>query len=285
MPNKAIFGLGTTTSNNTQNRSNVINNNNIFDFFSMTSSVSGIHILSGNTDWTISNNRIYQTAGRHFGAAALRYAGITLNSTAGTLGWFTVTNNVIGFGAANGTGTTSLDSLDNEFRGIDAASVNIAANGTATRIQGNVISGINQTTSRNSTSITAAGFIGIALGTGTNGAFDVLGNQIGSIDGSSNVFINATSTTAGTSPEIMILDVSTRSNQINGNQIGNIVINSGGTGTAVGFRGILINTAAASVGTANNNIISGIIDFIAGSYAMYGIQTSLCAASITGNTI
>src|SRR5207253_3171816 len=136
-----------------------------------------------------------------FTGATLRYAGITLNSSGGTLGWFTVTNNTIGFGASNGTGTTTLSGLDNEFRGIDVLSTNITSNGTADLIKGNVISGIAQTTSRASATAPQAGFIGIAIGTTTNAQADVLANQIGSTDGSSSIVINATSTTASTVAE------------------------------------------------------------------------------------
>jgi hypothetical protein len=59
MPLRAVFGLGSTTTAAIRNNGVVIDHNNIFDFFSPTSSVSGIHVLSGNDVWTISNNRIF----------------------------------------------------------------------------------------------------------------------------------------------------------------------------------------------------------------------------------
>src|SRR2546430_16405535 len=62
------------------------------------------------------SNRIFQTAPRTFTGATLRYVGITLNDSTGA---FIVTGNVIGFSAADGTGTTTISGLDNEFRGID----------------------------------------------------------------------------------------------------------------------------------------------------------------------
>ena len=55
-----------------------------------------------------------------FTAATARYAGITLNFAdggTGVGGIFNVTGNTIGFGAANGTGTTTISGLANEFRG------------------------------------------------------------------------------------------------------------------------------------------------------------------------
>jgi hypothetical protein len=287
LPNKAIFGLGSTTTVAIRNSGNIIDNNRIFDFFNAGSSVSGIHVLSGNDIWTISSNRLYQTAARTFTVAALRYAGITLNSTAGTLGSFTLTGNTIGFGAANGTGTTTLAGLDNEFRGIDALSVNTT---TASTFQGNTISGINQTSSRNSTSTTLSCFIGIAVGTGTNAQANVLGNFIGSLDASSGIVITETSTVANTAPAIMIYDFSLRGNTISSNKIGTVTINSGGTGTTVGFRGIFVNTSSATIATLNNNVIGGtaagsITDNIVGSYGVYGIQTSLATVVAIGNTV
>ncbi|HEX7314759.1 MAG TPA: Ig-like domain repeat protein [Pyrinomonadaceae bacterium] len=292
LPIKAIAAVGTTTNNTTINRDNVIDGNNVFDFFGTGGvSVAGIDIRTGNTNFVIQNNRIYQTATRTFTTTALRYTGINLVGTTGANGnAHTIRNNVIGFGAANGTGTTTINGSSNEFRGIDLAA---ASSGTATSVQGNVISGINQTTSRASTTAASSPFIGISLGT-TSGVFDVgnlAGNQIGSLDGSSTIVINATSTTASNAPVIAIYDFSLSSGNVSNNNIGAITINSGGTGTTVGFRGILVNTSSAATETINNNTIGGptaagaITNNIVGSYVMYGIQTALPAVSMTGNTI
>ncbi|MGB4844283.1 MAG: T9SS type A sorting domain-containing protein [Ferruginibacter sp.] len=288
LPTKAIMALGSTNNNGRRNSGILINNNNIYDFFSATVSVSGIYLSSGNDDWTISNNRIYQTAARNFTTATLRYAGITLN-TATLPGVFTVTGNTIGFAAADGTGTTTITGSSNEFRGIDAIDVNTT---TPTSIQGNIISGISQTTSRNSTTTTSAGFIALMLGS-TDGIFNVgntTGNNIGSLDGSSTIVVNATSTTTNTAPVYGIYDFSLDANNISNNNIGSITINNGGSGTTVGFRGILINTATGLTATVNNNTIGGnaagsITNNIVGNYAMYGIQIASSNVSMTGNTI
>jgi len=85
LPIKHITGLG-TAGNNTKNIGNLITNNNIFDFFNATSSCTGIDLRAGNVNWTISNNRIYQTAARVFSNTALRYAGITVSGTTGANG-------------------------------------------------------------------------------------------------------------------------------------------------------------------------------------------------------
>lgn len=290
LPVKAISAVGTTTSTTTINSDNVIDGNNVFDFFGTGGvSVTGIDIRTGNNNFTIQNNRIYQTAPRTFTTTALRYAGITLVSTTGAGGnAHIIRNNVIGFGAANGTGTTTISGSSNEFRGLDLAA---ASNATATSVQGNIISGINQTSSRASTTASSSPFIGIMVGT-TSGLFDVgsvTGNQIGSLDGSSTIVVNATSTTASNAPVIAIYDFSLSSGIVSNNNIGAITIQS--TGTTVGFRGILVNTSSAATETINNNTIGGataagaIVNNQVGSYVMYGIQTALPAVSMTGNTI
>lgn len=290
LPVKAISAVGTTTNNNTINRDNVIDGNNVFDFFGGGGvSTTGIDIRTGNHNWTISNNRLYQTATRTFTTTALRYAGITLVGSTGASGnAHTIKNNIIGFGAANGTGTTTITGSSNEVRGLDLAA---ASSGTATSVQGNVISGINQTSSRASTTASSSPFIGIVVGT-TSGVFNIghlSGNFVGSLDGSSTIVLNMTSTTASNAPIIAIYDFSLSSGNVSNNNIGAITIQS--TGTTVGFRGILVNTSSAATETINNNTIGGptaagaITDTQVGSYVMYGIQTALPAISMTGNVV
>ncbi len=293
LPSKGIFALG-STGIVPRNSGVVINNNNIFDFFRDVNT-SGIHILSGNDGWTVSNNRLYQTAPRVFTSAASRYAGITLNSTAATTGVFTLTGNVIGFGAANGTGTTTISGSSNEFRGLDLPSVSST---TATSIQGNTISGINQTTSRASTTVGLASFIGIAATSTAGGTAagiftmgNLAGNTIGSLDGSSTIVVNATSVTASTAPVQGILVLTPSSNNISNNRIGAITIQ--GSGTATGFRGILtgVATGAASTQTLLFNMVGGavaggaITDTQVGDYSMYGIQVATASLTAQGNFI
>lgn len=284
LPSKAIMASGTSSS--IENDNVQINNNNIYDFFLATSSLSGINILTGNEGWTISGNKFYQTATRTFTNSALRYSAITLNNTTGS---YTISGNTIGFAAANGTGVTTITGSSNEFRGIDATSVNTTP---ATSIQGNTISGINQTSSRASISTGAGPFTGIATGV-TQGFFDIggtTGNTIGSLDGSSTIVVNATSTTASTTPVIGIFDWSQTATVISNNRVGSITINSGGSGTVVGFRGILVTGTTGVTVTVNSNTIGGtaagsITDNITGSYAMYGIQCASSNATMTGNVV
>ena len=237
----------------------------------------------------------------------VRYAGITLDfldTTSVVGGSFNVTGNVIGFGASNGTGTTTLSGLGNEFRGIDAENTDVTV---STSIQNNTISGINQTTARNATltsfaTLSAQGFTAIQLGGGGGfgaGFFnvgDIVGNKIGSQTGTSSIVINATSATANTLRATGIIDISQSDDIISNNEMGTITINSGGTGNAVGFEGIQLISFPGQNITVNGNLIGGtvagsITDTILGNYLMQGIDSPFIftggsgTVSCTGNII
>src|SRR5438046_4471521 len=73
LPTKGVMSLGSASPNN--NTLNLIDSNNIFDFFSPTTSVAGIDLQANTTTTTVSNNRLYQTAPRVFTTAS-SYTGI-----------------------------------------------------------------------------------------------------------------------------------------------------------------------------------------------------------------
>ncbi|MBS0646238.1 MAG: hypothetical protein JSR97_06570, partial [Verrucomicrobia bacterium] len=298
LPSKAIMSLGSTNNNLRRNSGNTISHNNIYDFFLATGSTSGIYIYNGNDDWTIDNNRLYQSGTRSFSAADFRYAGISLN-TVTRPGKFTVSSNIIGFANAAGTSTTTINGTggpgrQNEIRGIDAIAVNTLA---ATTINGNLISGFHQTTSRRETPLVNSCFIGIALGTSTaGGSFQcgtTSGNTIGSLDASSSIIIDGYTVTAGTSPVMGILDLSSNGNNISNNNIGTITINAagGGPGDALGFTGIYISTTTGVTATTENNTIggatssSGITDNHTGNYVNYGIYIGSANPQANNNII
>jgi hypothetical protein len=276
LPTKMISAVGTTLNFNTNN---TIDTNLIHDFFSPTLSVSGISVQAGNSGWAISNNRIYQTAPRTFTATALRYAGITLNGST-TLGNYSVTGNIIGFGAANGTGTTTISGSTNTFRGIDTVTLNITV---PTVISGNFVSGINQTTAGTGTT-SSAPFVGIMLGS-SDGLFTATGNQVGSLDGSSTIAVTSNAASlAGWA--VGIFNFSFQATTISNNQIGSFALGGSAT-TAVAFRGIYVNTGTGPtlLATINNNTVANVSSTGIATYALYGIQTVSAPVSITGNLI
>ena len=134
LPTKGVMSLGSASPNH--NTGNLIDNNNVFDFFQAAiSTAAGIDLQSNTATTTVSNNRIYQTAPRIFTVSAT-YSGI-LMATSGFNN--TITGNTVGFGAANGTGITSISGSTNIFVGLNLTS---GSTTTATSVQGNTISGI-----------------------------------------------------------------------------------------------------------------------------------------------
>ena len=276
LPTKGVMSLGSASPNH--NTGNLIDNNNVFDFFNATTSVAGIDLQSNTATTTVSNNRIFQTAPRVFTSTALKYSGILVTTSGFNQ---TVTGNTVGFGAANGTGTTTISGSTNLFVGLDFTTGNTVG---VTSVQGNTISGINQSTASTGTGSGSA-FRGIFLAGGRYDVGTITGNQIGSLDGSSTITFTESSTGAFAA----IYDFTSSSNPISNNRIGAIAINGTGTGTG-GFRGILLNTSSVATATLTNNQIGGsgagaITDSLVGAYAMYAIQNGLANVVATGNII
>jgi hypothetical protein len=283
LPTKAVMSLGSASPNN--NTLNVIDNNNIFDFFRPANTalaVAGISLQANTTTVTVSNNRLYQTAPRTVTIGGPRYMGIYADIGTGN-GTATITGNTIGFGAADGTGTTTISGSANRFIGISFDSASTTA---VTSIQGNTISGISHSSS---TQNSLVNFTGIYFAAGRYDVGTITGNQIGSLDGSSTITIAFSS---NGSAAIMIWDQSSNSNTISNNRIGAITI-KGTAANATGFQfagislGQFTNTVTATV---NNNQIGGsgaggITDSLVGNYEMDGIESTNANLNATGNTV
>ena len=285
LPSQCVMSTGSPNNN----VSNVITNNNVFDFFTPDATSAGINISFGNDLTTISNNRIYQTAPRVFTTPNLTYYGIFVDQSLFG-GSITITGNRIGFGAADGTGTTTISGLNNRINGIAVPHIGSTI---ASSIQNNTISGFNQTTSQGGTTATSS-FVGISVGAAGVGVFDiggVTGNTVGSLDGSSGIVINNTTTAAHSWGFAGIVNSSGQGPQvINNNNIGTITINDGGSGTGAGFRGIHLTGSSGQSATINNNVIGGpaansITDNVVGDYEMYGINHWSSNLTCTGNIV
>lgn len=279
LPTKCISAVGSTGSDAVRNSGNKISSCNIYNFFGDgLGSTAGICILSGNDNWTIENNRIYQTDPRTFLVSLARYSGILIN-TVDRPGSFTISGNRIGYAGSTGTGSTVLAGLSNEFRGIDVLTVNETA---VTTVTGNIITAIVQGSAVSGVALSASGFIGIAMGT-VNGRVNATYNVIGSMDGTTGIFLNYTSVTVNSAPVIGILNLSSHSTMISYNVIGHITIQ--GIGTMTGFTGIAVSTFVGRQADIQENVITNITDHQAGAYAMIGIQTIFTNANIYLNTI
>jgi len=132
------IGIYSAGSAGLANSGNTIDNCNIYDFFNATTNTAGIHLANDNDNWTISNNKMYQTGVRVFSTGSI-YSGIWAES--GTN--HTINSNTIGFASSSTTGVTNISGSTGEFCAIY---MNVE-NGTASNITNNLISGITFSTS------------------------------------------------------------------------------------------------------------------------------------------
>lgn len=284
-PFNGIYSSGTTTSTAHNNSNNTISNCNLYNFFNATGADNGILISSGNTDWTITGNSLYQTTSRTMTTAATDN-GISISNTSGNN--FVITNNYIGGGSANcgGSAWTILGSVANRFRGI---SLSIGST-TASSIQGNTISNFSFT-SNSSASTVGGGWVGIILTSGNANIGTVTGNTIGSGTGTGSISITMLTNSGGISSGIWS-DAASSTISISNNTIGSMTQASSTIGA--GLIGIAI-TAGTSV-TINNNIVGSTTtsnSFNTGAYtgasvvAVTGIRNTSSATtlSITNNTV
>lgn len=317
LPCQGIYSSGTSLAiPNTV----TVNANNIFDYFHATLGTHGIYLTAtGNTGWTITNNRLYQTANRIF-TTANTHAGIRIETGEG----YTITGNVIGFANSSGTGTTNLlgitsGALTGTFPSaylLGTATLNatrymafrlaFTAGGTVSSIQNNTIGGFALLTSSGATAQNGI-WCAINVNSGNVNIGTSTGNTIGSTTGQSSVY-TASSTAGGTAVGIYTLSVNTVT--IQNNTIGAFDCSGTTASTAQSFTGIdgaggagiftissntIGNTTAdnmrsgylTATGISGGNLTNsaGILVSATGTSNDVGIRTSSNGAlSITGNT-
>ncbi|HRI65435.1 MAG TPA: hypothetical protein PK156_14405 [Polyangium sp.] len=236
-PNNAIISTGSTTGGQL-NTGNVISNNNIFNFFNATSGTAGILVNTNtavsSTGWTITNNRIFQTAPRTY-TTGNTHRGILVNGGNN----YTVNGNVVGFANAAGTGTyTMTGTVTSSFLGI-----RLQAGPIGNTIQNNTVAGISLGT--NSTGTLSC----ISL---TSGGASITGNTVGSGTGNGSITLNI----AGASGGSFIAGVA-----VGGAGAGEVVVSNNTIGSLTGTGSGTLNTninAAELVGgmvTFTNNTV------------------------------
>lgn len=270
LPTKAIFSSLSTSvvSNGYYNKNNSILNCSIYDYFSSTAASSGILLNDGNTSWTISNNKFYQTSPRTQTTGS-EHTGIKIlsNSASGAGSGFTINNNVIGFANASESGTYTINGVANTrfnpmrlsfFGSPDSAISNITNN----RIKNIAMSGLIGGT------IGTSCFIGINC---SNGKPNISNNTIGSTTDANS--INISSTTTSNSDIYGIFYNGTFEYAVNGNTFSGVKFQGNNSGrTIYGIRVVGGNNC-----TINNNQIGSLtlVD------AIESISTSP-ASSVTG---
>lgn len=257
-PLNGIFSLGSSTA--VDNSGNTVSGNNISDYFNAGSATNGVNINSNNSGWTISNNKLFQTADRLY-TTANTHNGINITSGAG----YTISGNTVGFANASGTGTTNLIGNTVTMTGFPGSYV-VAGTANATRyiainctftagaavssIQGNTIGGFALYTSSNAASTTGI-FCGIAVNAGTVNIGTVAGNTIGAASGTGSIY-TATSTTGGIITGIYVS--SSNAVAIRNNIIGALDAMGNSSTISGGINGINIAGTSSSYDVSGNTI-------------------------------
>lgn len=256
LPVNGIYSLGTVGA---ENGGNIISSNNIYDFFSASLASTGINLVTTNVAWTISGNKLYQTANRTY-TTANTHMGISIVGGDN----YTINNNVIGYANSSGTGTTNMigltsGSLGGTFPsayttgGTANATRYIAINCTlvgaiASSIQNNTIAGFAFYTSSNA--VNGSGiFCGININSGNVNIGTITGNTIGSSSDVGSIYTATTSTGATT----VGINCGSGTVNIKNNLIGAV----DAMGTTAGINGGItaISTSGAGTFTITNNII------------------------------
>ena len=261
---------------------------------------NGIFTIGGNTAWTISNNKLFQTATRVY-TTANTHAGINVRGGTG----YTITNNVVGFANSSGTGTTNLIGNSVALPGFPG-SYAVAGTPNATRyigidcgfdvlgtpasnIQGNTVAGIAIYSSSGAS--TGSGVLcGIELFNGNANIGTTAGNTIGATSGgggNSAASLYAANTTGGGA----IVGISaftsgdTHTVTIQNNTIGSI--DSVGTDATISGAFAGIDATGAGLFNISNNVVgNSTADNIRTGYTLSGgnLSNAGTLTSTTGTT-
>ncbi|MDP1623554.1 MAG: T9SS type A sorting domain-containing protein [Bacteroidales bacterium] len=289
LPTNAIYSAGSSIF--IDNSNNAITGNSIQDYYNASTASNGIFIASNCSGWTISGNKLFQSATRTATAANI-HRGINIVTALGV--GYTVSNNIIGYANASQTGTSTYTcgaSMSNRYFGIELT----VGTSAVSNVQGNTIAGISLTNTIG-TAVTAAPgiFTGISIlagsvnvGETTEGTF---GNTIGATTGNGSITVTG-SVTLNYIAGIYVTSAGTVNIQNNnigafrtagGNTIGYTfhAINTAGTG---GFN--ISSNNIGSAGTANS-ISVGTVSTTSGVCTLNGIYNlATGVVSISGNTV
>ena len=263
-PVTAIYSNGTSAA--IDNSNNTISNCNIANYFSATLLTRGIHLTAtGNSGWTITNNRLFQTATRIYTSAQI-HNGIAVLGGSG----YTISGNTIGFADAAGNGTTNMVGNSVALTGTFPSSYTATGSANATRymaincaftagsavseIQGNTIGGFAMYTS-NTTGTANGSWCGINVTSGNANIGTTTGNTIGATTGNGSVYVASTATTAGA--VVGIYATSANTINIQNNSIG--AIDAMGTGLVSTATSLNLFTGIDVAGAGNRTISNNTI--------------------------
>jgi uncharacterized repeat protein (TIGR01451 family) len=286
LPSKAILCNGSPTTTALGNSGNIIDNNNIFDYFAPAVTSSGIASNGGCNTWTISNNRLYQTATRTWTTGAL-HIGIDIRNTTATSGaqGFTITGNTVGFASNTQTGTYTLTGAGTGAKFLGILFNGIVA-GTTTNVNNNTVAGVSMTGVTGFGTTTASPFTAMLL---QEGNIISNGNTIGSQSAAGSLTFSTTTTTA--TDVYGIHNFTSNAWTSNNNSVGGIsATNLGASGTFL-LIGIRAFTGSAVTWNASGNTVGGTVANSiqltatgAGSQVL-GLFSSNAPAVLSNNTV
>ncbi len=257
LPTNSILSIGSTTVG-LENSNGIITNNNIANFFSATLVSTGINLGAGNTNWQISNNKLYQTASRIF-TTANYHKGIQVISGSN----YQINNNIIGAADSTTTGMYIMGgTVATTFAGVFLTSV---AGGNNTIIN-NTITKFNFSTTSTASTVNGV-FAGISV---TAGNATIINNVIGDTIGTASIIVSA-----GSAGALMgIHSASTGNITIQGNYWGALQ-NIGATATVIASIHCINISAAATTLTMRSNTIgnNSADNIVAGTLGVTTVNT------------
>ena len=296
LPGKLLFALGTTTSTTTENSNININNCEFSDYFQATTASAALYMSTGNTAWTVTNNKIFQTAARTITTVQTDYGIFMVNAGTTALGEnFVIKGNTIGYASNSGTGTMTYASAATAggFVGINFSAS--AASTSTNSINNNIISDIQWTSTGASifTGIASSGLANITTGAVYNvtgntvrniASVTATGTMIGIYAGyapttsiSNNTVNNITRTGSGIMYGIQYNGGATTTTTLNANTVSNLANNNASSASAL-YAIYSGSSIANEIWT--NNTIEGLSSISIGAMPMYGIYGS---TANTGN--
>jgi hypothetical protein len=264
----------------------VITNNTIHDYFGEAHS-AGVYCPGFSSNWTITNNKFYQTSSRSWQYDAFEHGAIvvapTATTTVGSAQGFTITGNIIGYASANQTGMYALlgnaSSPRARFCGIRFKGLP-GAGALPTIISNNTIASVSltETTSRG-TGVTSP-MVGISFESGVGTCNN---NTIGSQNATGSL-IYSSYTFSGGAEIYGILNLSANSWTCNNNTIGGITANNTNN-QPVSIYGI---KSAGASWSANGNTIGGTtansIQLTANASQLFGMHSNTTGI-LTSNVV
>lgn len=282
----AIYSAGSSVA--IDNSGITISNNSIADYYHSSNNSNGIYIASASSAWSITGNRFYQTATRTSTAAGCVVKAIQIVTASGIN--YTISNNIIGYANASGTGTTTYAGAGYNLR-YTAIDVTVGTS-TASNIQGNTITNISVTGSNSGGSNVNPVFGGIIIEAGSVNVGTISANTIGSSTGTGSIVASSSSNGFIVNG---IYSTSAGTVNIQNNIIGSISATGSGATVAPVLSGIQVAGAGVytissnSIGSSStaNSIQAGVSATTTVTSSLYGIYSSATGTplNITSNTV